>query len=268
MSRPQWAPDDIDVSRPNAARIYDYFLGGSHNFTIDRQLGDQVRGVMPDVPTQAMANRQFMRRAVTYCVQTGIRQFLDIGSGIPTSGNVHEVTGRLAPDSRVVYVDMDPVAVAHSLAILEGNDRATAIHEDLRRPDQILDHPDLRAMIDLSQPVAVVLVAVLHAVPEEDQPAKVLARLREAMAPGSHLVIAHGTDEGDPERAHHLQAMSARTNTPLCLRSRDGVAALFDGFKIVEPGVVWVSQWRPDPQDPADPQPELSNNYGAVGRRP
>src|SRR5690348_1827512 len=116
MSRPQWAPDDIDVSRPNAARIYDYFLGGSHNFTVDRELGDKVLAVIPGGRSQAVANRRFLRRAVTYCVEAGIRQFLDIGSGIPTVGNVHQVAGGLAPESRVVYVDMDPVAVAHSLA--------------------------------------------------------------------------------------------------------------------------------------------------------
>jgi SAM-dependent methyltransferase len=268
MSRPQWAPDDIDVSRPNAARIYDYFLGGTHNFAVDRQLGDQVLAVMSDGPSQALANRQFMQRAVTYCVDAGIRQFLDIGSGIPTAGNVHEVAGRLAPDARVVYVDMDPIAVAHSLAILESNPNATAIHEDLRRPDEILSHPDLRAMLDLREPVAVLLVAVLHAIGEDDQPAKILARMRDAIAPGSYLVMAHGTDEGDPERAHRLLAMSARTNTPLCLRGREGVQALFEGFELVEPGVVWVAQWRPDPNAPVDPQPELSNNYGAVGRKP
>jgi hypothetical protein len=224
MSRPQWAPDDIDLSRPNAARIYDYFLGGSHNFTVDRELGDKVLAVIPGGASQAVANRRFLRRAVTYCVEAGIRQFLDIGSGIPTVGNVHEVAGRLAPESRVVYVDMDPVAV--------------------------------------------LMVAVLHVIPDEDQPSKILARLRDTMAPGSHLVVAHGTDEGDPAQAQRVLAMSAQTNTPMRFRSRVGVRALFDGFDIVEPGVVWASQWRPDPDDPADPHPELSNNYAAVGRKP
>ena len=267
MSRPQWAPDDIDLSRPNAARIYDYFLGGTHNFSVDRDLGDKVLAVIPGGRIQAVANRRFLQRAVTYCVEAGIRQFLDIGSGIPTVGNVHQVAGRLAPESRVVYVDMDPVAIAHSLAILAENENATAFQEDLRHIDQILDHPELHAMLDLNQPVAVLMVAVLHVIPDEDQPAKILARLRDAMAPGSHLVIAHGTDEGDPEQANRVRAMSAQTNTPMCFRSRSAIQGLFEGFEIVEPGVVWASQWRPDPEDPDDPRPELSNNYAAVGRK-
>src|SRR5437588_3798566 len=151
--RPDWAPETIDVEQPSAARIYDYLLGGSHNFAADREFARQAIAIMPDVPVQAHANRAFLRRAVQYLVDSGIRQFLDIGSGIPTLGNVHEVAQRAAPDARVMYVDIDPVAVAHSRVILAGNPRVGVIQADLRRPTEILYHPDVVELLDFAQPV-------------------------------------------------------------------------------------------------------------------
>jgi hypothetical protein len=268
MSRPHWAPADIDLERANAARIYDYFLGGSHNFAVDRGVGDLVVAAMPDVRSQAAANRAFLSRAVAWCVRAGVHQFLDIGSGIPTQDNVHEVAQRLTADARVAYVDVDPVVVAHSRAILAGDLRTVAIQQDLRHPAEILANPDVRATLDLRRPVAVLLVAILHAVPDEDDPAGVVAALRDALPAGSHLVVAHGTDEGDPARAAQLQALSARTNTPLHLRSRRQVERLFDGFDLVPPGVVWVAQWPSDVSGPPAEAPESSNNYAGVGRKP
>src|SRR5437764_15259666 len=171
MERPSWAPEGIDLNRPNAARMYDYALGGSHNFAVDREMVERVEAMMPGSSLIAHANRAFLRRAVGYCLDSGIRQFLDIGSGIPTVGSVHEVARPVTPEARVVYVDVDAVAVAHSQAILRDYPNATAIRGDVRAPADILDHPELAKMIDFSAPVAVLLMAILHFVPDEDDPA-------------------------------------------------------------------------------------------------
>ena len=162
MERPSWAPEDIDLERPSVARVYDFYLGGSHNFAVDRELGRRVIETFPLLPKTLQENRAFLRRAVRFCVEAGIRQFLDIGSGIPTVGNVHEVAQQVDPTIKVVYVDIDPVAVAHSRAILKGNEYATAIRADFRQPEVILSHPELQRLIDLRQPVALLLVALLR----------------------------------------------------------------------------------------------------------
>src|SRR6478672_8344901 len=167
MSRPEWAPSGIDLSRPSAARVYDYYLGGSHNFAVDRKMADEAIRLWPELPAMMQANRSFLRRAVTYLSSQGISQFLDIGSGIPTVGNVHEIAQRENPTARVVYVDNDPVAVTHSRAILAQTAGATVIEADLRHPNEIVDDPQVRALIDASRPMALLLVAVLHFVPED-----------------------------------------------------------------------------------------------------
>ena len=266
--RPDWAPDTIDVEQPSAARIYDYLLGGSHNFGADREVARQAIAAMPDVPVQANANRAFLRRAVQYLVEAGVRQFLDIGSGIPTLGNVHEVARQGAPGARVVYVDLDPVAVAHGRAILGGDERATVIREDLRHAERILGHPDLRAVLDLDRPVAVLLVAILHVIPDHDDPYRIVSALRDALAPGSWLAIAHGTDESRPAEVEELRQLSQKTPTPLVIRSRAEVARFFTGWELVEPGLVWAPQWRPDAPEDAGEHPERSGNLVGVGRRP
>jgi hypothetical protein len=205
---------------------------------------------------------------VRYLADAGIRQFLDIGSGIPTLGNVHEIAQQAAPDSRVVYVDIDPVAVAHSQHILAGNPNATVIQEDLRQPGVILGHPDVRRLIDFSQPVAVMLVAVMHFISAEDDPAGILTALRGATAPGSYLVMSHGTGEGRPREAAGGTAVYQRTANPLTLRDRAEVCALFDGYDLVEPGVVWAPLWHPDSPDEVGEHPELTAIISGVGRRP
>lgn len=265
--RPDWAPDMIDVERPSVARMYDYYLGGSHNFAADRAAAGAMMAAVPEAPLMAQANRAFMRRAVHFLTEAGVRQFLDIGSGIPTVGNVHEIADRVAPDSRVVYVDVDPVAVAHSREILSQHDRATVIQEDLRRPDRILAHPDLHALLDLSQPVALMVVAVLHFVADHDRPAECLRTLREALAPGSFLVLSQASDEGQFGDAARNDAEQVYRNTdnPLILRDRAELTALFDGFDLVEPGLVWVPQWRPDSPDQAE-DAARSGFLGGVGR--
>ena len=265
MERPSWAPEGIDLNRPNAARMYDYALGGSHNFAVDREMVEKVEAMLPGSSLIAHANRAFLRRAVRFCVEAGIRQFLDVGSGIPTVGAVHEVAQAVAPQSRVVYVDVDPVAVAHGQALLRDNPSATAIAGDLRRPDEILADPRLVKLLDFGQPVAVLLIAILHFVPDDADPWAIVARLRERLVPGSYIVISHGTPEELPDEADSVGQLYRGTSTPLFLRSRSEIERLFTGFEIVEPGITWVTSWRPVPEDDDADRREI---LVGVGRRP
>ena len=202
------------------------------------------------------------------CAAAGVRQFLDIGAGIPTRGNTHEVAQEAAPDARVVYVDFDPVAVVHGRAILAGNDRAVVIDEDLRQPERILAHDDLLRLLDLDQPVAVLMLAVLHFIPDADNPAAIIARFRDALASGSYLAISHGTDESWPEETKKITEMYQHTATPITWRDRSPVERLFDGFTLVDPGVVWVTQWHPNGGGNGTDHPEQSGIHAGVGRKP
>ncbi|MEJ3744748.1 SAM-dependent methyltransferase [Actinomycetes bacterium KLBMP 9797] len=266
--RPAWAPDEIDTGTATLARAYDYLLGGSHNFAADRELARQIVQVLPDAKQQARVNRAFLHRAVRFALDQGIRQFLDLGSGIPTVGNVHEIAQKVDPEARVAYVDIDPVAVAHSRQILSDNPYATVIREDLAHPDAILTHPDVRGLLDFDRPVALLMVAVLHAVRDESDPYGAVARLTDALAPGSLLVIAHATHESRPEEYRKLMEMSRHTTTPLAMRTHAEILRFFDGFEFVEPGLVWVPTWRPESDEDVPAQPEMSVNYGGVGRKP
>jgi SAM-dependent methyltransferase len=266
MQRPDWVPESIDIERPSVARMYDYYLGGSHNFAVDRAAAQAMIAAVPDAPLMAQANRAFLRRAVQFLAGAGIRQFLDIGSGIPTVGNVHEIAQRLAPDARVVYVDVDPVAVAHSREILADNDRATVIQEDLRRPEQILEHPEVRKLLDFGEPIAVITVAVLHFIPDWENPRGILRTIRRAVAPGSYLVLSQANDAGrSDEECRDADQVYQRTDNPLFARTRAELIDLFDDFKLVEPGVVWVPQWRPDSLDSTE-DAERAVFMGGVGR--
>ncbi|SCG46666.1 SAM-dependent methyltransferase [Micromonospora humi] len=267
MQRPDWAPETIDIERPSVARMYDYYLGGSHNFAADRAAARAMVEAVPEAPLMAQANRAFLRRAVHYLAEAGVRQFLDIGSGIPTVGNVHEIAQRIDPESRVVYVDVDPVAVAHSQEILAGNERAVVVQEDLRRPEAILRHPDVTRLLDFSEPVAVMIVAVLHFVPDSDRPEEILRTLRAALTPGSHLVLSQASDDGRDDTGERAEAerVYRRTDSQLFIRGRAELTALFDGFELVDPGVVWVPQWRPDAPDQAE-NAERAVFMGGVGR--
>jgi hypothetical protein len=270
MDRPEWAPEQIDTSQPSVARVYDYNLGGAHNFAADRQFADRINAAMPDLPAINRANRSFLRRAVAFLVSAGIRQFLDLGSGIPTVGNVHEIAQGIAPESTVVYVDVDPVAVAHGAAILAGNDRAVAIQADLRSPDTILDDARVRRMLDLTRPVGVLLVAVLHFVGDADDPAGTVARYRDAVVPGSYLVLSHATKEGAQRvRAEAVADLATRGRIPVTLRDRPAVARLFEGFDLVEPGLVCTPQWRAEPggMEFAD-CPERAATLAGIGVKP
>ena len=267
MERPDWQSEEFDPDQPNPARVYDYFLGGSHNLAADREAAARILAALPDAALMNQANRAFLRRAVLYCVEAGIRQFLDLGSGIPTVGNVHEVAQRAAPDSRIVYVDIEPVAVAHSRAILVGNSRVAVLQADVRDPDRILGDPVLRGLLDLARPVAVLMVAVLPFVNDAADPWRIVARYRDAVGSGSYLAISHGTTEGRPELAE-VQDAYRGTTTQITLRSRDQVARFFTGFELVDPGVVFVQQWRPDWLGEVEGHPEWSSIYCGVGRKP
>jgi SAM-dependent methyltransferase len=260
-------PDDIDITRPSAARVYDYFLGGAHNFEVDRQLAEQIARLTPNLAQTMRANRSFLRRAVRYLIDEGIEQFLDLGSGIPTVGNVHEVAQDANPAARVVYVDIDPVAVAQSRAILDGNKRTGVVHADVREPDRIIAEAVDLGLVDLSQPLAVLLAGVLHFIPDADDPGGIAGRLRSAVVPGSFLLISHATQDGQPPEVLEAQRLSTRTDTEIFLRSHDRIREFFGDFTLVEPGLVYLTRWRPEQVGEFDEHPEQVGAYGGVARR-
>jgi hypothetical protein len=263
---PDWVPEGVEVTVPNAARMYDYALGGYHNFAIDREFVDRAEQMLPGAIAVGHANRAFVGRSVRWLVAAGVRQFLDIGSGIPTLGNVHEVAQAAAPDAKVMYVDIDPVAVAHSQAILAGNPLAEVIQADLRAPGDILYHPEVTRLLDFSQPVAVLLNAVLHFVPNSDDPARSLAQIRESLVQGSYIAMTHGTYVEEVEdRAAEIRKLYKQTPTSVHLRSRAEVLDMVTGLDLVEPGIVPVTDWHPDPEARDDPaQPAI---LAVVGRK-
>lgn len=275
MERPAWAPPGIDISVPSVSRIYDYYLGGSHNFEVDRQAARRAMEFLPGLPKIMQANRAFMRRAVRYAVAQGVTQFLDIGSGIPTFGNVHEIAQAASPEARVVYVDHDPVAVAHSRAVLVGDDRTGIVAADLRKPRDVLAAPEVSQLLDLDRPVALLLVAVLHFLEDADDPYAAVAELREALAPGSLLVLTHASYEGIPisqEVAGGMVGVYRDIRNPLVMRSGEQITRFFDGFELVDPGVVSMPLWQPegteDPEDNEAPEdPYAFSGFGGVGRK-
>ncbi|MFB8244382.1 SAM-dependent methyltransferase [Streptomyces sp. NPDC055952] len=268
MERPAWAPRSIDISVPSVSRMYDYYLGGSHNFEVDREAARRAMEFMPGLPKIMQANRAFMRRAVRFAAAEGITQFLDVGSGIPTFGNVHEVAQAARPGARVVYVDHDPVAVAHSQAVLAGNDDAGVVAADLLKPQEILRSAEMERLIDLNRPVALLLVAILHFVEDEDDPYGAVRELTEALAPGSMLLLTHASYEGiplPPERAGGAVDVYEDIRNPLIMRSREEIARFFEGYDMVEPGLVAMPRWRPDTA-PEDEDPYAFSGFAGVGR--
>jgi S-adenosyl methyltransferase len=261
------APDDVSVDRPSVARLYDFFLGGHHNFAADREMARRLLQAEPNARYIVAQNRAFLGRAVRFLLARGVRQFLDLGSGIPTQDNVHEIAQRGDRESRVVYVDNDPVAVAHSRQILSGNDRAIAIREDLRHPEAVLGHPEVTRLLDFRAPVGVLLVTVLHFVPDADDPAGVVSRLTGSLVPGSHLVISHATHEAAPGAAAQVEQLYTSTSAAARTRSHEEIARFFTGFDLVQPGLVYLPLWRPDDPGAAD-HPERAWFYAGVGRKP
>ena len=268
---PDWAPEGIDLSTPSAARMYDYYLGGAHNFGIDRQVARKALELIPDGALLMQANRAFLHRAVRYLVGQGIDQFIDIGSGIPTEGNVHETVDQALPGGRgrVLYVDRDPVAIVHSELILgDEHPNVKVLQADLREPEDILNSAQSRDLIDLSRPVAVLMVAVLHFVPDSDRPAQLIRRFHDAVVPGSFLVVSHGTAENPVGQAAEVARLYKSSANPATLRSRAQVEALFEGWDLVEPGVVWVQDWQPDWPDTLLLEPSTDPWAAAVARKP
>jgi hypothetical protein len=242
-----WRPSGVDTERASAARMYDYYLGGSHHFEVDREAAEAVLAVLPEARTFARQNRAFLRRAVQYGVDHGIRQFLDLGSGLPTGGNVHQIAQQVVPDARVVYVDNEPVAVAHSRHMLRENPYATCIMEDITRPNRVLHHVETGQLIDFSQPLMVLMCAVLHFVPDERGPADIVRAYSDAMASGSYLALSHATARDYPDQMPDVVKIYERTQNTAHLRTREEITAMLAPFEhFVNPGVVYTPEWRPE----------------------
>ncbi|WP_033443377.1 SAM-dependent methyltransferase [Saccharothrix sp. NRRL B-16314] len=242
-----WVPAGVDITKPSAARVYDCLLGGGHNFPADRHVADFIVTRLPWAREIAGSNRAFLRRAVLFMAEQGITRYLDLGSGIPTVGNVHEIAQRAYPDSRVVYVDYEPVAVAHSELLLSDNDRAAVVRADLTDADGVLSADAVRDLFDTGEPIGLLMVAVHHFVPDEKDPAALVARYRDALPPGSHVAISHLTADHDPDGMAAVTRSMADGPDPMYFRTFDRVAELFDGMDLVEPGLVDAPRWRPEP---------------------
>ncbi|GAA3248138.1 SAM-dependent methyltransferase [Dactylosporangium siamense] len=253
METPAWAPARTGSETPSAARVYNYMLGGSHNFAVDRAVAEQAIAAMPAVRVAGQLNRAFLRRAVQFLIRSGIRQFIDLGAGIAAVGAVHEIAWQLDPECTVAYVDNDPVVAAYNEQILSGDARAAAVHADLRDHDAVLADPGLAAVIDLTRPVGLLMVAVLHNLPDGDDPYGVVDGYRARLAPGSFIAVSHATmPPGMPAPASDAQAQYNRTDNQLVLRAQPDVERFFTGFDLVEPGVTYADAWRPDDGDPTD----------------
>lgn len=257
----------IDFDKPNAARVYDYLIGGKLNYAIDRMFAEKILELRPEARELALLNRRWLRRAVRFGAEQGIRQFLDIGSGMPTEGHVHEVVQAIDPNARVVYVDNEPVAVAHSEIVLKDNDNAGMVHADAERPADVLEHPTTERLLDFTQPVMVVMAAFVHFIPDERDPASLIAAYRDVLAPGSYLALSSGTFDGQGEEVRQTAELYRNSGTEVVARSRAELRALVDGFELVPPGIVFIPQWRPD--DPAEfgEPPERASQLALVARK-
>jgi hypothetical protein len=273
------APAGIDTSKPNIARIYDYILGGKANFAADRNAAEQIRAVVPELAATAWANRKFHRRAAAWMAEAGVTQFIDVGCGLPTMDNTHEVVMRVNPASRVVYVDYDPVVVLHGQALLakgDGHGVTAAVRGDVRDPEAILAAVADTGLISMDQPCGVLISAVLHFIPAADDPHAAIARLMAGTAPGSFLALTHVTaDNATDDQAKRVMGVYSSASAPLSPRTRAEVTRFFDGMDLVPawpgaaPGVASVTQWGlPEPLDPEDPDVVLGSTWWAgVGRK-
>ncbi|MEV4255604.1 SAM-dependent methyltransferase [Spirillospora sp. NPDC049652] len=263
----QWRPSELEERTPSVARMYDFMLGGKDNLGVDRERAREAVAADPLFPRVVRENRAFLGRVARFLAQDcGIDQFLDIGTGLPTQDNVHQIVQRVNPDASVVYVDNDPVVLAHGRALLADNNRTTVIQADLRDPSAILSHPDVRRLLDLDRPVALLLLAILHFVPDEAEPHALLDELRDALPSGSYLAITHGSPDLRPDVVHRLEEIYSRTASPALARSREDVARFFGDFEMVDPGLVWVPWWRPE-EEPAEDS-DLVWFLGGVARKP
>ena len=265
----QRIPPEINTNVPQSARVYDYWLGGKDHFPADRALGDAIAEALPTIRTQVRAQRAFLGRAVRYLTRdAGVRQFLDIGTGIPSAGNVHDVAQEVAPDSRVLYVDNDPIVLAHARALMSGTPQGSVafIQADLREPQAILDDPAVAGTLDLAEPVGLVLIGVMHHLRDDDDPRRIVATLVDALAPGSYLVLSQSTPDFDPDAMRDLAAASEQGGIPNVPRSLADTEPFFAGLELVEPGLVPMATWHPDPGEGLDPRSVYA--YGGVARKP
>lgn len=272
MTRSDWA-GDVDMTVPNVARIYDYNIGGRFNFEADRLAAERIHELNPYVRNTMRENRHFLRRATTFLAdpQGGrVSQFLDIGAGLPTHGNVHEVAQSLNPDARVVYVDNDPVVLTHARALMAGDDNVQVVAGDIRQVEQILDNPVVQNFIDWDKPVGLMLIAILHFVSDEHDPQAIITTLHERLPAGSYLALTHGTIDGAAKLVGRSRVKAAKdqykqTAEPLSLRSRAAIQRLINGFDLLSPGLVALPSWRPDGISEGL-APEMCGAYGCVAR--
>jgi hypothetical protein len=266
-------PDSVDVTRPTPARLYDYYLGGTSNFEVDRAAAERLRLVMPELSDMAWANRGFHQRAARWIARRGIRQFIDIGSGLPTAGNTHQLLARVVPDARVVYVDIDPMVAAHASGLLTGRNSTRLITADLRDPGAVLGHPGLRALIDFAEPAGLLMTAVLHFVADESDPCGLVRRYVSALAPGSYLALSHSTgDKLPPAMVAAARETYARATEQIYPRPRAEQERFFAGLELAEPyhgaGRVLCHLGLWDAEDPATADSDGSRiMYCGVARR-
>lgn len=264
MTTEGWLPPEVDVRTPNIGRMYDFYLGGKDNFDADRRAALEVALAVPSVVRLARENRAFLGRAVRFMIGVGIDQFIDVGTGLPTQGHVHQVTEDACPGARVVYVDNEPVVLAHARARIPANDRTAVVAGDMRKPEEIIDHPATRRLIDFSRPVGVLLVAMLHFASDADDPASIMAAFTKRLMPGSAVAISHVTRDGPPRGAlAQAEAVYQSTTASVIPRTRRQIKGLFAGLNIVRPGVVYVPEWRPPTDD--RPRPDSRWLLGGVG---
>ncbi|TQS25506.1 SAM-dependent methyltransferase [Microbispora sp. KK1-11] len=264
---PAWV---VDPGTPSVARMYDYYLGGKDNFAADREAAEKIISILPNAREVARTNRAFLVRAVRHLARSGIRQFLDIGTGLPTQENVHQVAQAEAPESRVVYVDNDPIVLAHARALLADNPRSIVIDGDMRKPESILGHPGVLTHLDFTRPVALIMLAVLHFVTDDAEAARVVGAFREPLAPGSHLVVSHITqgdlDEDAVRRGRDVY--TATTAGGIVPRTAAQVRGFLDGLHVLEPGVVPLDRWRPETVEHEWPGVPGGDILGGVGLVP
>lgn len=257
----------IDATTPSPARLYDYFLGGTDNYEVDRQIADQLLRIAPELRDLSLDNRKFLIDAVEHCARQGVRQFIDIGSGLPTQKNVHEAAQSVAPDARTVYLDNDPSVLPHAQALIQGDPNTVYLQADARDYPAVLRHPEIARMIDFTQPVAVILVAVVHFIGDADDPYGVVAGYVDHLCPGSYLILAHVTDDDiDPELGERMFALNSQLKVPLTYRSKAQITRFFDGLDFVGPGLVDLGHWSP--QGEIDAPPRKLHSYCGVGRKP
>ncbi|KAB8162964.1 SAM-dependent methyltransferase [Streptomyces sp. 3MP-14] len=271
MSENGWPADRIDTGSAHSARIYDYILGGADYYPADKEAGDAMCVEWPALPVHMRANRDWMHRAVRYlAAEAGIRQFLDIGTGIPTSPNLHEIAQQVAPDARVVYMDNDPIVLSLSRGLLTSapEGRTAYVEADMRDPAGVLAAPELRATLDLDQPVALTVIAIVHFVLDKDDAVGIVNRLLEPLASGSYLAMTIGTADFAPEEIARVSREYAARGMPMRLRNLPEAEAFFEGLELVDPGVVQIHRWRPDGTEPAGIRDEDIGMYGGIARKP